>query len=472
MHESSQSAWFRSLQPAQVWALVAVGCFMTASAAWLLTLWTLRTRPSLLQTAVQAGVFVLLTAGEGALASWMVSRLFGRDFQFGRVALHAGVLWVLIAPIMIYLRYDSPWAVLFMSATAVAAAYSLREVVPAGAVSAASSSAPEISFVPPVQFAELPTSRTGLGTAFTVAVCLEGAVVAMANQRLFATSLLLSAGIFVLAWRMQSSIAVRRRASVSPRLRLATAFVFAIALTVIALNSIMLGESDGISRWGFAGHRSKGIDPSKSQTVQASANTGSGYKGIILWMPPRRKDKILPPPPNVLRIANANARPINIPFDGAYWYFQPPYDSPGRDPHVAHGDPIGVSIRSSNRLPLLMEAHQKLVSPVELNCCRAMRINVRNGDNVPGTILLGVVLYDSKSAGNPSLPLTAQPVVSTQAGHFAVKPSPVDETLEYAIPANSDISRFDQITVVYFPAGERSVDGAKISIQNFELLRR
>ena len=72
-------------------------------------------------------------------------------------------------------------------------------------------------------------------------------------------------------------------------------------------------------------------------------------------------------------------------------------------------------------MPLVMEAHQKLLSEVELDCCRAIEMDVRNGDNHPGGIVMGVVLTDSRAKGRPSLALGGQILPTSESGRFEVK---------------------------------------------------
>ena len=68
--------------------------------------------------------------------------------------------------------------------------------------------------------------------------------------------------------------------------------------------------------------------------------------------------------------------------------------------------------------------------------------------------------------------LGGQTVVSTEDAHFSIKTAPVEEELRYRIPQRRGIQQFDQITVVFFPAEERSILGAKIAIEDFRLMPR
>ena len=53
-----------------------------------------------------------------------------------------------------------------------------------------------------------------------------------------------------------------------------------------------------------------------------------------------------------------------------------------------------------------------------------------------------------------------------------MKISPVDEVLRFAVPSRAAIRKFDQITVVYLPGVEHWQVGAKVAIEQFQLLPR
>jgi hypothetical protein len=165
-------------------------------------------------------------------------------------------------------------------------------------------------------------------------------------------------------------------------------------------------------------------------------------------------------------------KPLVIRFDGPYWYFRPPRRSPGSRAHVVHGTPLGVNIRSTDFVPLLMEARQSLGAAIQLTCCREIQVTIENHDNIPGRIALGILLTDSTSIGKPTLYLDQQPVISTEPDHFSVKSSPVQEVLRFPVPNHPRIDKFDEITVIFFPDTERAKAGAKIAIQEFQLLPR
>jgi hypothetical protein len=177
-------------------------------------------------------------------------------------------------------------------------------------------------------------------------------------------------------------------------------------------------------------------------------------------------------PRNGLSETGRAAKPLVIPFDGPYWYFKAPSRRPGPRAHVAHGKPTDVTIRSSDWAPLLMEAHQNLGSSIDLSCCSAIDVAITNADTRPGKIAIGLVLTDSNSPVKPSQSLAEQTIVSSEADLIPINRSPVKEVLRFPISRLGPLRRFNEITLVFLPAKERSRGGAKVSIQNFTLIPR
>jgi hypothetical protein len=157
-----------------------------------------------------------------------------------------------------------------------------------------------------------------------------------------------------------------------------------------------------------------------------------------------------------------------IPFDGQYWYFQDPAIRPGPNPHIVQGDPMKSRIASTDNLPIVMEAHQKLRVPMEAHCCRALELNLMNADAVPGSITLEVQLRDAHgyvaSLGNKVLPSS---VVSPMPLHRA----PVEETLVFQLPRGARDRPFDEITVKLKPERSRSLAAPEVAIQSFAFQR-
>jgi hypothetical protein len=101
-----------------------------------------------------------------------------------------------------------------------------------------------------------------------------------------------------------------------------------------------------------------------------------------------------------------------------------------------------------------------------------MQVTVRNGDNRRGRIDVGVLLTDSTGRGKPTMDLGIKPIVSTETENFSIKVNPVHEDLTFTIPAHGGIRKFDEITVFFFPEQQRSTLGARVGIEQFELMPR
>jgi hypothetical protein len=78
----------------------------------------------------------------------------------------------------------------------------------------------------------------------------------------------------------------------------------------------------------------------------------------------------------------------------------------------------------------------------------------------------------TRKTGKPTLYLGQQPILSSEPDHFRIKRSPVEETLLFSVPSHSTMHRFNQITLIVTPDRARVEIGAKVAIQQFEILPR
>jgi hypothetical protein len=212
--------------------------------------------------------------------------------------------------------------------------------------------------------------------------------------------------------------------------------------------------------------------PQQHKGAEKLASDLLGYERIILWPIPEKKKVVVPVPSTTSPKGFNISKPVTIRFDGSYWYFHPWGNGVGTRAHVDRGNPLTVDVRSTNYIPLVMEAHQSLAAAIPLACCREIQVTIENRDNAPGMIALGVLLTDSTSLGRPTLYLDQQTVVSTEPSRFTVKSSPVPEVLRFRVPNHAKIQQFDEITVIFFPDLERPNTGAKIAIKQFDLIPR
>lgn len=444
---------------APAWVAALAGLLAASVAA-------LRLRPdagfSANKLLLHAVMWVLMTALAGTSAMWIAEvparRWRSRPFRVD--ALEAAAAWLLLPPLWLLAGRESRWTLAFAAGVAGVLAVCLRGMIP---MTAALSTEREPDAGP--RFAELPATDSEPGQAFAIAVCAECAVVLTVRHDLMAAMLVTGVAAFVFVWkRLTMALRERGTAMKRPAARAAAAAVLALLL-VVPLLLVQLARMGPVVGGAAAAETTR-------KPAQRQGEPADGYRGIILFAR-RDKTKELPPVPQEgSPVWSGTRKPRIIPFDGAYWYFQAPRQGPGLHPHVARGDPVKVSIYSTGWMPLAMQGHQQLAQAVELRGCGAIGVTVENGDNRPGRIDLGVLLTDSSLPGKPSLFLGTRPIVSTEAGHFAFKASPLDEEVTFAIPARGGLKSFDAITVFFFPAEERATLGARIGIEQFELKPR
>ena len=198
---------------------------------------------------------------------------------------------------------------------------------------------------------------------------------------------------------------------------------------------------------------------------------GRDYSGVILVLPPKPHEKIVPPTPaNHTQLSNVLAKPVIIHFDGVYWYFKKPDQRPKADAPTVRGDPTKANIKSTDFQPLSMEAHQYLGTPIKMDCCNAIRLAIRNADDRPGAIYLEILLKDTTSKGSSTQSLGSLVVPSSEDRHMSLNRPTVQEVLSFSLPQGVRGKQFDEITVAIKPAKERARAGAHIAVQHFELV--
>jgi len=340
----------------------------------------------------------------------------------------------------------------------------------------------------PFMFEGTPLVRALLPSLLLV-LLFDAAIGLAANYRFILSSVMAGAFAGVLAWRAAArrrltptALAATPRAVVSSGRQgviVAAAFVF----TAIAMLPFLRVSPLG----GFSMAFGKKGETKKSAAVKEAASPSDGYVGIILLPMTDPQRKIVAPVKRTL-VPNFGVRiaePMEIPFDGQYWYFKAPEKKPRPTAKVVRGSSTKTQVSSSDSRPLLMEAHQKLAEPLDLGCCSAMDLVVENADRMEGAIALELwvkKLPDVKAAAKQRV----NAVAPEQAPHYlgtVVIPSselplvqrpnasgkPVEEKLRFPIPEAMDGTTFDEITVVVKQAPERARMGAKVAIRKFVL---
>ena len=339
----------------------------------------------------------------------------------------------------------------------------------------------------PFMFDGAPLARVLLPSLLLV-LLFDAAIGLAANYWFVASSLV--AGVFagVLAWRAAARRVVaggmppvvQRRAVVSNGGQAAIATV-AFVLTMIALLPFLRA---GQKTFGVKGPK---VAKNAADAPKDPSASADGYSGIILLPLTEMQKKIVAPVKRDLapHFGVKISEPMEIPFDGQYWYFKAPEKQPRPSARVVRGSSTKAQIRSTDRYPLLMEAHQKLGTPVDLGCCNSMDLVVENADKLEGAISLELwvkKMPDAKATARQRV----NAVAAEQAPHYlgtmvipssemsiAARPNVsgklVEEKLRFPIPAAMDGTMFDEITVVVRPAPERAKAGAQIAVRKFVL---
>lgn len=382
-------------------------------------------------------------------------------------------LWLL--PLAIFLRMHSPWGML---GAAIFVAGVVRLLSSTADFPSPASDTPAAGL-----FRLLPSSGWSWqrASAIFAAFCAQtGALVGLGGYTLSST-LLASAGAAI--WAISYPISPAQESQplpTRPASRIAAITVLCTALALLPFLRISLripGYGTSPGKHALHGFSKVMPRPGADAPPSGDATTGSSgeHTGILLWAPEEKRTKLVAPPP----VATANPlshgrgiEPLIIPFDGVYWFFKTPDTSPPPSSRQAHGTPEQYEITSADWRPLSMEAHESLGTLIDLDCCSRIRIDIRNRDRFPDTVSLELVLIDTSLPGKPSQSLGSAIVKSTRAWHEDEKPSPINENLDFVIPANHTLHRFDQMMVRFRLDITRSDTGARMAIERFVLIPR
>jgi hypothetical protein len=425
---------------------------------------------------VAALAYVFCAVLSGAIATWFFwapSRM-SHSSPLSLFALSSAVGWIWIPSVVLLSQQRSIGAVLLGIVGAAIMASGLRRTL---VWEAGPLNLPDWKSEKRELFAQSLLNPPRERHAFIIALCIYAAFFALHKRATLAASILLALSAFLLAWKLtlareykSENEASKSQAALRLGREASTAVVITMAVLLLGFQRRI--GSNAMDAASAADRSSARRVPREKSRAGNSASELLGYESIILWPVPEKKKIIAPSSPMVSSQEVRMTKPLVIRFDGPYWYFRPPRRSPGPRAHVVRGNPLGVNIHSNDFIPLLMEARQSLSPAIQLTSCREIQVTIKNHDNIPGRIALGVLLTDSTSIGKPTLYLDQQPVMSTEPDHFSVKSSPIEEVLRFAVPNRPRIDRFDEMTVFFFSDTERARTGARIAIQEFELIPR
>lgn len=426
--------------------------------------WTARLLTSVL--------YILITCLAGAAGTWLALSIDTRK-QFRRLVLWGARGWVFLPAITIFLREGAVWAPFVAASSAVLmAAYLYRFT---GSTHHKESQSPPWQslernlFTTQIRLA--PTSRV----PFYISLLLYGAFLSAIGRELEFLTLFLAGSTFLLALQIIAALTIKREPNEDPRNEDPRKDIdrrshpYSLAATALCCIFIALTLSPAPWRDPLLGWARIHAKPAPAKQTSSPDQPSTGYRTIVLW-PLQKQEKVIPSPPlNTTASAPGNAKPWIIPFYGPYWYFKTPGESPGPNARTARGDPLKVNVHSTDRAPLLMEAHQNLPGPVDLNCCREMQIVFRN-DTSLGALGVGISLTDSHSKEKLSQSLGLKFIAPNPADQPPGSPSSVEETLTFPFPKHGSVRKFDAITVVLLPDSKHLTAGRKVAVERFVMI--
>lgn len=412
-------------------------------------LWILACRytlPVFFCTAVSVCLAGRLVAGRGPQDAW--------DAALG-TACQAS--WC--PALVLFFRHNSPWAAVLAAGLAIAGtrALLLRLERDTEAVSSALH-------------------------AMAVATALQLGVVAMCVANWRWAALLLSAAAVLLSWMLSSANlwplgpAMRAR-----RIRLVPVFLLGTLFSAGGLTPYLrhgagtggiegflralFGETGSAARHADAGEGDAGKtgafpgipDPWRfAERADQSVAIDESYPGVILWPEVEPYTILMPPLPSPRQplTRGAETDTAGIPFSGFYSFQRAIFPTPKRW-HQMHGDPTALTFRTTDRSRLVMEAHQDFGRPIDLGCCRQIRLTLRLKDVRPEAVKVALDLIDRTA--RRSFP-------------ERLPPERLAETLVFPMPQAPVLRQFDHITLRFHLTGPRWDRSAGIAIRRFHFV--
>jgi hypothetical protein len=300
------------------------------------------------------------------------------------------------------------------------------------------------------------------GIALVAAALLQAVMATFGAGLVTWTESLLILLTSVLVWGLSSQTAVTadgmRREQVWRRGSVLPCFLLTcLALTPFLRQALMSAALKNVVLAGVA-----------SRVKVPHIVSASSYSGAILTTLPQPKRRIEAPAPVSVISALALRKPLLIPFDGVYWFYQYPDHAPGKDAPSERGDPTVKFVSSNDGIPLRMEAHQRLSTLLRSDCCSALRVEVKNADNRIGAIAVEVVLRDRSTPGAPLHSLGTVPIKSSQLEKISLTRAAAEESLRFRMRHGVPF-RFNEVAVVFHLDRGREMASARVKINGFML---
>ena len=393
-------------------------------------------------------IFIAVATIAGIFGTWMMLPTGEHDQlrTLSRIGLRG---WIFLPTIALFLHQGSPLAPLIAIISATLIAISIHRVT---------ASTPEpIKPQPNLFTTEIQISPSSW-LPLALSLCLYASFAAATQKEIELVTLLLS--IWTLVVTLQITAA---QPTTSTQQSATNSRPYSLIVTAVLCAFIALSLSANIWHDSYLGW--SGAHPSGPKNPIATTNRPStGYQTIVLW-PLKKPEKVIPSPPvHIDPLAPGTGKAWIIPFYGPYWYFKVPGETPGPNSQTTHADPLKAKIVSTDRLPLLMDAHQYLATPIDLNCCREMQVVFRN-DPTLGALAVALSLTNSQTKRSQNLGIKL--VTPTQHSGPA---SPTEETLIFSFPKSAAITKFDAITVTLVSTPTHSTAGRRVAIEKFIMI--
>jgi hypothetical protein len=423
------------------------------------------------QIFTRATIYLLVAGCVHALAVWSVCTV-RRENEDKRLPLILPVIWsawvaVVWLPLISLLTAErSPWVAAILPVTAIFATLLLRW----GRTQFETDDDDAASFksqAMPFQLLESPPLWRILLPAVATAIAVQGGgAMLVASHAWIAGCLFGVSAIYpVDRWLGHPSVANSNGRAHAWRRTAAGNSLMVWLLILLALVPFMAAYASG-ELSGWLGIKARTLSVLVPTSI--AHNRSSGYTGIILVQP--KKPQEIVAPASITTTAGSLKDTKVIKFDGAYWYFKWPDTGPAPNATVTRGDPTKKRIFSTDNYPLTMEAHQPLGKTLAMNCCRSLRVDVTNADNVPGNIIVEVRLGNTISSTKVRDVSLGRIVLPTSTvSPMPLHRPPVDDTLTFKVPRTARGATFNEITVRIMPEGSRSLAGAQVAVKDFVL---
>jgi hypothetical protein len=363
---------------------------------------------------------------------------------------HALMGWLFLPGIVLLDRSWPVWALPVIALATAGLAVSLQLLAPR-----------ETDDLPPLPVPDFASfyglSLTGFrpGRAIAIALCAQGALVFAVREDLLLAGGLLGVGIFLLLWHWSAEMRVTLGAGERRALGGGTgATAWLICILVLM---------PWLARYGAS-------IPVVARAAAATVRMQLHFSSVVLCPPKPLVTKLYFPAPGDAHTDARLTKPMEIPFDGPYWYFEDPASDPGPTAHVARGLPTDAAVNpfSAGGRPLRMEAIEKLSQPIDYDCCASLDVSLTDVDTESGPISLGVLLADASAVDQPSVLLGFEPVAGSERLVPDARGAALHATVRFALPRSRRMRRFNQITVMVIPTLDPT-RGSKVAVEGFTL---